>query len=69
MFLPDVGIFVSHHIAVLTLRRVVPVIELHALQGAMAGHAAEALGVEELAHGLHSRLGARQGLPTLTAHL
>lgn len=57
------------HIAVLTLRRSVPVVELHALQGAMAAHAAEAVGVEELVHGSDGRLGARQGLLTLSTHL
>lgn len=47
------------HVAVLALRGSVPVIELHALQGAMTAHAAEAVGVEEFIHGPHCRLGAR----------
>lgn len=45
-----------HHVAVLTLGGAVPVIELHALQGAMAAHAAETVGVEEFVHGSNSRL-------------
>lgn len=32
-----------HHVAVLTLRCAVPVVELHALQGAMTAHATEAV--------------------------
>lgn len=57
------------HIAVLTLRRTVPVIELHALQGAMAAHATEAVGVEEFIHGPHCWLGTGQSLATLPADL
>lgn len=44
------------HIAFFTLRRTIPVVELHALQGAMAAHATEAVGVEELVHGSHGWL-------------
>lgn len=58
-----------HHVAVLALGRAVPVIELHALQGAVAAHAAEAVGVEELVHGPHRRLGARQSLAALPTDL
>lgn len=58
-----------HRIAVLTLRRSVPVVELHALQGAMTAHATEAVGVEEFVHGPHCRLGAGQSLATLPTHL
>ena len=47
-----------YHVAVLTLRGSIPVIELHALQGAMAAHATEAVGVEEFIHGPHSWLSA-----------
>ena len=62
--------FVSpHHIAVLTLRWAVPVIELHALQGAVAAHATEAVGVEEFIHGSHSRLGTGESLATLATNL
>lgn len=57
------------HIAVLALRRAVPVIELHALQGAMAAHATEAVGVEELIHGPHCWLCTGQSLATLPADL
>ena len=58
-----------HHITVLALRGAVAVVELHALQGALAAHAAEAVGVEELVHGPHGWLGAGQKLATLPTHL
>lgn len=57
------------HVAVLALRRAVSVIELHALQGAMAAHATEAAGVKELVHGSHSWLGTGESLATLPTHL
>lgn len=44
------------HVAVLTLGGSIPVVELHALQGAVAAHATEAVGVEEFIHGPHSWL-------------
>lgn len=56
-------------VAVLTLRRSIPVIELHALQGAMTAHATEAVGVEEFVHGPHCGLGAGQSLATLPTDL
>lgn len=46
----------AHHVAVLTLGGAVPVVELHALQGAVAAHATETVGVEEFVHGSNSRL-------------
>lgn len=46
------------HVAVLTLRSAIPVIELHALQGAVTTHATEAVGVEEFIHGSHCGLSA-----------
>ena len=58
-----------HRVALLTLRRSVPVMELHALQGAMTAHATEAVGVEEFVHGPHCRLGAGQRLATLPTDL
>lgn len=45
------------HVAVFTLRRAIPVVELHALQGAMAAHTTEAVGVKEFIHGSYCRLG------------
>lgn len=45
-----------HHVAVLTLGGAVPVVELHALQGALAAHTTETVGVEEFVHGSNSRL-------------
>lgn len=57
------------HIAVLTLRRSIPIIELHALQGAMTAHATEAVGVEEFIHGPHCWLSAGQSLATLPTDL
>lgn len=58
-----------HHVAVLTLGGAVPVVELHALQGAMAAHATETVGVEEFVHGSNGRLRARQGLATFPTNL
>ena len=58
-----------HHVTVLALRGAVAVVELHALQGALAAHAAEAVGVEQLVHGPHGRLAAGQRLATLPTHL
>lgn len=46
------------HITLLTLWRSITVIELHALQGALASHAAETVRVEEFVHGPHRRLGS-----------
>lgn len=59
----------AHHVAVLTLRGAIPVVELHALQGAVTAHATETVGVEEFVHGSDSRLCAGQSLPALPAHL
>lgn len=58
-----------HHIAVLTLRGAVPVIELHALQGAMTAHTTETIGVEEFIHGSNRRLRTWQSLATLPTNL
>lgn len=57
------------HVAVLTLWCTVPVIELHALQGAMTAHATEAAGVEQFIHGPHCWLSAGQSLATLPTNL
>lgn len=57
------------HVAVFTLRGAVPVIELHALQGAMAAHTTETVGVKEFIHGSHCRLGTGQGFTTFPTHL
>lgn len=59
----------AHHVAVLTLRGAIPVVELHALQGAVTAHATETVGVEEFVHGSDSRLCAGQSLSTLPTHL
>lgn len=59
----------AHHVAVLTLRAAIPVIELHALQGAMTAHATETVGVEEFVHGSDGRLRAGQSLAALPTHL
>lgn len=57
------------HVAVLALRCTIPVIKLHALQGAMTAHATEAVGVEEFIHGPHCWLSTGQGLATLPTNL
>lgn len=57
------------HVAVFTLRGAVPVVELHALQGAMAAHATEAVGVKEFIHGPHCRLCTGQRLATFPTDL
>lgn len=59
----------AHHVAVLTLRGAIPVVELHALQGAMTAHATETVGVEEFVHGSDSWLRAGQSLAALSTHL
>lgn len=59
----------AHHVTVLTLRGAVPVVELHALQGAMAAHATETVGVEEFVHGSDGGLRAGQSLAALSTHL
>ena len=58
-----------HHVTVLTLRGAIPVIELHALQGAVTGHTTETVGVEEFIHGSDCWLCAGQSLTTLPADL
>lgn len=58
-----------HHVAVLALRGTIPVVKLHALQGAMTAQATEAVGVEEFIHGPHCRLSTGQGLATLPTNL
>lgn len=57
------------HVAVLTLWRTIPVIELHALQGAVTGHATEAGGVEEFIHGPHCWLSTGESLTTFSTNL
>lgn len=57
------------HVAVFTLRGAVSVIELHALQGAMAAHTTEAVGMKQFIHGPHCRLCTGQGLTTFSTDL
>lgn len=59
----------AHHVAVLTLRCAVTVVELHALQGALTGHAAETMRVEEFIHRSHCRLRPGKSFSTFTTHL
>lgn len=59
----------AHHVAVLTLRGAIPVVELHALQGAVTAHATETVGVEEFVHGSDGGLCAGQSLSALPTHL
>lgn len=57
------------HVAFLALRCAITIIELHALQGALAAHTAETVGVEEFIHCPHCWLRSRQRLSTFTTHL
>lgn len=58
-----------HHVAVLTLRGAISVIELHALQGAMTAHTTETVGVEEFIHRSYCWLRTGQSLTTIAANL
>lgn len=57
------------HVAVFTLWCTVPVIELHALQRAMAAQATEAVGMEEFIHGPHCWLRTGQNVTTFPTNI